>query len=136
MNTQRILLGGLLAGLVINVGETILNVVVIGAQFQRAVSAAGVAESSQSVLIFSLSGFVFGIVAVWIYASIRPRFGAGPKTALYAGLAVWILYSGGFAAFHLAVPFVPASVALATLGWGLVEVPLATMLGAAVYKEV
>lgn len=129
------MIGGLVAGLIINVGETILNVAVVGADFQRALTAAGVAESPHSVLIFSVSGFVFGIVALWIYASIRPRFGAGPKTALYAGLAVWILYSGGFAAFHLAVPFVPTKIALATLAWGSVELPLATLAGASLYKE-
>ena len=135
MNLRRVILGGLIAGLVINVGETVLNVVLVGTEFQNALTAAGATESPQSVLIFSLSGFIFGIVAIWIYAAIRPRFGGGPKTAAYAGLAVWVLYSGGFAAFHLAVPFVPASVALTTLGWGLVEVPIATILGALVYKE-
>ncbi|HSE60477.1 MAG TPA: hypothetical protein VLA99_17380 [Nitrospiraceae bacterium] len=31
--------------------------------------------------------------ALWLYAAIRPRFGAGPKTALYAGLGVWVLGS-------------------------------------------
>jgi hypothetical protein len=41
--------------------------------------------------------FVLGILAVWTYAAIRPRFNAGPKTALCAGLAVWAmsyLYAG------------------------------------------
>ena len=42
----------------------------------------------------AIGGFVFfafllGIVTVWLYAAIRPRFGAGAKTAVIAGLFVW-----------------------------------------------
>ena len=36
--------------------------------------------------------FLCGIAAVWLYAAIRPRFGAGLKTALIAGIAVWFFY--------------------------------------------
>ena len=32
-----------------------------------------------------------GIAAVWLYAAIRPRYGAGPRTAVIAGLAVWVM---------------------------------------------
>jgi len=37
-------------------------------------------------------GIVMGTAMVWIYAAIRPRFGSGVKTAVYAGLAAWFLY--------------------------------------------
>ena len=30
-----------------------------------------------------------GILIVWAYAAIRPRFGPGPKTAIFAGLVPW-----------------------------------------------
>ena len=39
--------------------------------------------------MFLAWGFLVGIFAVWLYAAIRPRYGAGPKTALCAGAAVW-----------------------------------------------
>ncbi len=32
-----------------------------------------------------------GIVAVWLYAVARPRFGPGPRTALIIGLAYWVI---------------------------------------------
>ena len=31
--------------------------------------------------------FILGILTVWVYAAIRPRFGPGPRTALTAALA-------------------------------------------------
>ena len=41
--------------------------------------------------------FAVGILLVWLYAAMRPRFGPGMKTATYAALVVWIC---GFL-FHL-----------------------------------
>jgi hypothetical protein len=34
---------------------------------------------------------VAGIWAVWLYAAIRPRYGAGPKTAAIAGFSWWLI---------------------------------------------
>ena len=85
---------------------------------------------------FDLLGIVTGIVAIWIYAAIRPRLGAGLKTAIYAGVVVWILgtlvpnasfmYVGDLFSKHLTL--------YTTLG-GLVEVVVGTIAGAALYKE-
>jgi len=32
-----------------------------------------------------------GLIAIWLYSAIRPRFGAGPLTAIITGIAVWAL---------------------------------------------
>src|SRR5258705_3136393 len=34
--------------------------------------------------------FVIGILLVWLYAAMRPRFGPGMKTAAYAALVIWL----------------------------------------------
>jgi hypothetical protein len=36
--------------------------------------------------------FVFGLLLVWLYAAIRPRFGPGARTALRAAAFAWALY--------------------------------------------
>jgi hypothetical protein len=36
-----------------------------------------------------VTSFIVGILLVWIYAAIRPRFGPGMRTATKAGLVVW-----------------------------------------------
>ena len=36
---------------------------------------------------------VAGIWAMWLYAAIRPRYGAGPKTAAIAGFSWWLIAS-------------------------------------------
>jgi hypothetical protein len=81
--------------------------------------------------------FVLGIASVWLYAAIRPRYGAGLGTAVIAGLAVWTmahLWSGiylGMGFYGLITP----RLAFLPIAWGLVEAPLATGLGAWLYKE-
>ncbi len=46
-------------------------------------------EGGGVILVWMLWGFAWGIAAVWLYAAIRPRYGAGAGTAVRAGLAAW-----------------------------------------------
>ena len=81
-----------------------------------------------------IASFVIGVLLVWLYAAIRPRFGPGLMTATYAALVVWVC---GFL-FHLdwlAVGLMStATYALASLV-GLVQSLVPAWVGAAIYKE-
>src|SRR5215471_10120295 len=92
-NRGRVILGGLLAGVVINVVEYVTNGIVLREAWGRAMQALGKPAdlSAGAIVIFNVWGFLLGIAAVWIYAAIRPRYGAGPGTAVRAGLAAWAL---------------------------------------------
>ena len=141
INWARVILGALLAGIVINVVEFILNGVVLAKDWSAAFTALGippVAGSQIAVFFvwgFILWGFLIGIFAVWLYAAIRPRYGAGPKTALCAGSFVWVL---GYLLTSV-TPFLlnlyPRRILAADLSVGLVEVLLATLAGAWLYRE-
>ena len=136
INIGRVLLGGLLAGLIVNIGETILNVAVAGQAMEAALAARNLPPVGGS----AIGGFVFitflvGILTVWLYAAIRPRFGPGPRTAVIAALVVWF-----FAYLHQSVAMVlmgilPASVTALGTVWGLVEIVVASIAGAWVYTE-
>jgi hypothetical protein len=73
---------------------------------------------------------------VYLYAAIRPRFGAGPGTAVHAGLIVWIiaalLHAIGEAPFGL----LPMRIYTMGVLVGLIEFPIATIAGAKFYREV
>jgi uncharacterized membrane protein len=85
---------------------------------------------------FNLLGIAGGIALIWIYAAIRPRFGAGVQTAIYAGLVVWFLgvlipnvsfmWISGLFSRHLTL--------YTTIG-GLVEIVAGAIAGAYLYKE-
>jgi hypothetical protein len=139
INWGRVLLGGLLAGLVMNVSEAALHGGMLGADSLALFRKYGGPDTPQPIYLISLivMTFVLGIASVWLYAAIRPRFGPGAATAVCAGLAVWVMahvWSGiylwaGFAGL------IPAKLALLPIAWGLVEAPLGTVAGAWLYKE-
>jgi hypothetical protein len=136
INYGRVVLGGLLAGLVISVGEYLLNEVVFAEQMAGAMTNLGLSTpGGEQIAALVVMTFVVGIALVWVYAAIRPRFGAGIKTAIIAGVVTWLLnYCLPNVAFTI-IGIVPTDVAVTACLWGLVEVLLAAVAGAWLYKE-
>jgi hypothetical protein len=141
INWRRVILGGLLAGMVINVFEFFLNGVVLAKDWEAAIVALGrpPIAGSQIALFFVWSfvlwGFLIGIISVWLYAAIRPRYGAGPKTALYVGSFVWCLGYLLTSVTPILLHLYPSRIFAIGLTVGLVEVLLATLVGAWFYRE-
>ena len=136
-NRGRVILGGLLAGVVINLVEFITNGVILKDAWGRVMQAMGkpAEPSGGEILLFNIWGFLLGIAAVWIYAAIRPRYGAGPGTAVRAGLVTWFL-AVFLADLGLAgTGIFPAGMLIITALVELVEIPVATVVGAWIYKE-
>ena len=136
MNVGRVVAGGLLAGLVINMSEFVLNQPILGEKWEEALGAMDLQEPGTGAIgFFIVTGFVLGLLTVWMYAAMRPRLGAGPKSAMIAGLFVWLLYYGlvnvgiglmGVFSFDLLG---------IVLGWSIVEMSIAAVIGCAIYKE-
>jgi MFS family permease len=135
INGARVILGGLVAGVIINVSEYILNGVVLAKDMEAAVSALGKQMGQTQLAMFTVWGFLVGIFAVWLYAAIRPRYGAGPKAAVTAGVAVWCLGYLLAAVTPIALNLFPPGVMVMGLAVGLVEVILGTLAGAWIYRE-
>src|SRR5712692_4536161 len=136
INFGRVLLGGLVAGAILNIGEFVLNTIVLQQQHQEFLKRCGFPEPGTKFLVIVVTiTFVLGIVIVLGYAAIRPRFGAGPKTAIIAGLFAWfgVVVFGNIMAVGLGME--PANMLALVLGWELVEYLLAALVGAALYKE-
>lgn len=135
VNWGRVVLGGIAAGIVVNVSEFLLNEVLLKKTNEDAMKALGksMPESGGTIAVWILWGFLFGIVAVWLYAAIRPRYGAGPATAGKAGVAVWILASLYSSVFLWNLGLFPLNGIV--LVWTLVETVVATVVGAWLYRE-
>jgi hypothetical protein len=136
INFGRVLLGGLVAGAILTVGEWVLNTKVLATQMGEFFKRCGFPMPGTNFLvIFVIITLVLGIVLVLGYAAIRPRFGAGPKTAIMAGLFAWfgVVVYGNIMAVGLGME--PANMLALVLGWELVEYLLAALVGAALYKE-
>ncbi len=138
MNYGRVILGGLVAGLVMNAGEFLLNGVILHKAMVEWASLHNFpAEPAPSFMVVAIGlTFVLGIVMVWLYALIRPRMGPGPKTAIVAALVLWFaiyFYVGIIYGILLVQP--TNAIAIAAV-FGLVEYIVAAIAGAWVYKEV
>src|SRR6476469_3053095 len=136
MNVGRVVAGGLLAGLVINISETILNLFVVAAPMEEALKARNLpAIGGGAIGIFVLLCFGLGVSLVWLYAAIRPRYGAGPRTAICAAAAVWWFAFVFPQIGNVVMGFFPAGVATLATVWGLAEVVIAALVGARVYQQ-
>jgi len=136
INIKMVLLGGLLAGLVLNIGEFILNVLIIGDAWMEWAKSMNLPEMDGNEIIFYVIwSFLVGIALVWLHAAIRPRFGANIRTAVIAGLFIWVtMWFLGFGSMMIQGVF-PNDLIVTSIIWGLFEVPLASVAGAYLYKE-
>jgi hypothetical protein len=136
INMNRVIVGGLAAGLVINVSEYILNEPVLGEEMAASLTRMNLPPiGGSAIAVFVLMGFATGIALVWLYAAIRPRFGAGPMTAVTAGVIVWALaYLYPSIGMGVIGFFETGTIAFATI-WGLVELIVAGLVGGKLYTE-
>ncbi len=136
INWGRVVLGGLLAGVVLNVYDWVVNGVLLAAQWNAALQALGKGEMGGSMIVwFVLCDFLLGIWGLWLYAAIRPRFGPGPKTAVWAGLAGWFIFGLLNAISQMPMGLFPPTLYHYNLIGAVVMYPVAVVAGAAVYKE-
>jgi len=137
INWTRVILGGLLAGVIVNVCEFLVNGLILHSEWAAAMKALNQSPDMGigPTAAFWLWGFLIGIYALWLYATIRPRFGPGSKTAVITGVAVWVpaslLAMIAPTALHLfRYRLIAIGVAL-----GLVEIVVGTVAGAWLYRE-
>jgi hypothetical protein len=138
MNYGRVILGGLVAGLILNIGEFVLNAFILHNSMVEWAKAHNLPEDPGPAFLAAAVGltFVLGIVMVWLYALIRPRMGPGPKTAIVTALVLWFciyVYIGIIYGMLLVQPM--NLIAIAAI-YGLVEYIVAAIAGAWLYKEV
>jgi hypothetical protein len=129
----------LAAGVVMNVVDFISNKFIVGARaaaeseaFKPGMAAAMMTTSSMVTNI--VMDLVLGILLVWTYAAIRPRFGPGLKTAVYVAVLFWLL--GGI--FNLG--YMQMGMLSTGLWWtfafvALVNFVLSAWVGARLYSE-
>jgi hypothetical protein len=136
INFGRVIVGGVVAGIIINVFEYVLNGMLLANQWtDLMVSINRPALGMSGIVEYNIFGFAVGLVAVWTYAAIRPRFGAGPKTAMYAALLTWVTAYVLVDISPTIAGIYPMSMACMLIGVGLVEIVVATLAGAFFYKE-
>jgi hypothetical protein len=138
INWIRVFIGGLVAGVVVNVIWFAAWALFVRRGWSAALEAAGrpLPETFGTSVLMVVLGFLLGFTLAWLYAAIRPRYGAGPKTAVVAGVAAWI-FLGVIpdAALGSMLRLIPARLWAIDVVETLVVTVVGTLLGAWVYKE-
>ncbi len=139
VNIGRIMVGGGAAGLICFAGDAVVHGVLLKPGWAAAMAALGRSGggdvSMQALLYFLVYDLLKGLLALWLYSAMRPRFGPGPATALAAALTVWLLV--------IPVPVIGLapmrffSLKLAALWslYGLIPIVIGTEIGAWMYRE-
>lgn len=93
INTGKVITGGLAAGVVMNVIDFLANML-LASDFAANTARLGldpaVAESTTAMATWVVVDLLMGVVVVFLYAAMRPRFGAGPRTASVSGIMIWL----------------------------------------------
>lgn len=138
INAGRVVAGGLAAGVVANAVDFVTNNYVLAADWQAWAASHNVdaaALTSGAVAgTWIVVDFIFGLLLVWTYAAMRPRFGPGIQTALLAGLVIYlaptsVLFGFTMMGMMTMAMFVKGSCAAIVSTFG------AAIVGAAIYKE-
>jgi hypothetical protein len=133
INWSRVLGCGLLAGIIwIVLGS------VVTAMLGRDFAALPNNHLGAPTLGFALFNVVIdlleGISILWLYASIRPTYRPGVRTAIIAAFAWWLIVSLGDATW-CSFGFFPPSAVIPLMIGTLPALVLATLAGAKFYKE-
>jgi len=138
MNTGKVIVGGLVAGLVFNVGDFLINTQVLAADNAAFMTRLGLdpaaMESFSGMAPWIVVDFLMGLLIVWTYSAIRPRLGPGVSTAIVAGLIPYLgatLVLAGFTSMGVftTAMFIKGSIA------ALVNISIGSVAGAWVYTE-
>lgn len=136
INLNRVILGGVAAGLLIWLLEGVSSMF-YATDLQAAMTAHNLSmEIGASTVVLSIVvSLMLGFVLVFFYAAVRTRFGPGPKTAACVAIALWC---GGHLLSLIAYQMFglfPVKILVLWAVVGLVEMILAASLGAWLYKE-
>jgi hypothetical protein len=138
INWTRVVIGGIVAAVILFIAGFIIHGLILGPDWtawQNAGHMPLALPHGTAVVIWIIVSLINGLTGVWIYASIRPRYGAGAKTALIAGLMIWLVGGLIAALAGYALGNVPHRVvAIAGIG-DLIADLIAIVAGAYFYKE-
>ena len=141
VNTSKVVVGGIAAGVVITVIDFISNMFILGARMTADANAfkAGLGDdmaamSGMAIAGYTIMNLVVGMLLIWTYAGIRPRFGPGPRTASYVAL-IFFTFGLILTSNYMVMGIMSQGLWLTYGAIWLVNLLVATYVGAMLYKE-
>lgn len=135
MNGKRILAAGAAAGLVVMIGELLLEPLA-GTRMEAWLAGLGLPQPGEVVMLgYLAASLALGITVVWLYAALTPQLGAGPGAALRVGIVAWVLACIVPNIALVAIGVFPITLFGITATWSVLELIAATQVGAWIYRK-
>ncbi len=136
INWLRVFLGGIVAGLVICVSGFSLGHFVLGPEYIVAFKEKFPPSSPAMMAVQHFGMRIwFGILAVYLYAVFRTRFGPYPRTAIIVGVTMWASIGVVLLVTLSQLKLLGGWKLAVTAAWTLIEFCLAALAGASLYRE-
>jgi hypothetical protein len=136
INVGRWLAGGLVAGVVVWLVEGLATFVYANDMLATLEAhGLGMSEGAAAIGLSALVSLISGLALVFFYAAARPRFGAGPRTAVTVAIGLWL---GGYLPSLLGYVMLGLFTARTLILWGvvgLVDMTVAALVGGWIYRE-
>ena len=139
INWNRLLIGGLIATVICFLSDGLLHEKVVGADWEavydnlRAVSPSR--EHRSALFYFLVFELGRGFLAIFVYVLMRPFYNPGPKTAVLAGVVMWLVSSLTGPAQFIPLGFYSHSLWMKVGAFQLVTSIVAAVAAAAIYKD-
>lgn len=137
INTTRLLLGALVAGVVYFIFDGVIHGAILGAEHEAVIVNAGkqVEHDPTAYAYFGLFDFGKGLVAMLFYVMARARMGAGPMTAAWAGAFAWLAVEVLPGIAQMPFPFYERMFFVKVMALELVPMVVGAVAGAWLYRE-
>jgi hypothetical protein len=138
INWSRLILSSLIAAIIMFVTDGFIHETIAKADWRAVYAALGAAEPQPhgtSMAYFAVFEIGRAFTAMMFYVTMRFHFGVGPKTAALAGIIGWIAFSLTGPAQFIPLGFFSNTLWLKVGAVHLVTSIVATIAGAALYKD-
>jgi hypothetical protein len=137
INTGRALLGGIVAAVIIDLIEGVMNGVVLKDDWAAAMQALGKPSevTGAALAIYNIGGLLCGILGVWLYCALISRYGKGSTTSAKAGLIVWALTSAIPSLMWIPAGILPSHLMTFSVVVDFIAILLGVTMGALLYRE-
>jgi hypothetical protein len=134
----RLFAGGLVAAVISFLSDGFLHEKLVKEDWAALYSALGAREPGEhgiALLYFAIFDLGRGFIPMFLYVLMRSHFAPGPKTAVLAAVAGWLAISVTTTAQFIPLGFYSNALWVKVAAYQLATSILATLAGAALYKE-
>ena len=138
INWARFVIGALVATIICFLSDGFMHERLLANDWSNVYGASGITEPhehSWALIYFFIFELGRGVLAIFLYVLMRGCCGAGPKTAVFAAIVAWFAFSLTGPAQFIPLGFFSNQLWLKAGAIQFVTSIIATLAGAALYKD-